>query len=713
MKKNNKVEDLLRKKGERLEIPQSLQPKQMRETLEHAESRSCKPDMWRHISKKSLYTIMAAAACFCLVTGIWGYRGWPENLRIQKDIASKQHAQQTQWQDSKKTEGMEGVEEEQELLAAANRSYEEIYAYLSENWQKREVMNGGTKEEEGALTAGIDELAAADASVSEQKLASTEAFGKTNTQVEQIDEADRIKNDGRYLYQIAEKEQEENGQYSVRTGIQILDTKGGLKETAFLEGYENVEEFYVWEDLLITVENKYYDWEEPFSSGDLPAAEKKVVCGDLYMLRGYHEIQIYRIADRSRPVKLKTFTLQGIYESSRVSEGYFYGISRFTAEPGEGEQDYDAYIPSLNGKRMEAERIYCPEDTDGTDYLVLVSIDLSDPTSFTDSRAVLTGAGTYYVSTENIYMAQYRSVYGTESAEEGKTEDATRLLRFSFEKGRFYAGAQGEVPGNLESCFSMDEYEGNLRVVTTVQEYEVKEIRDDRTGVRLGYDYEESSRTSALYILDSSLTVKGKIEGLAEGEMVRSARFLGETGYFVTFRQTDPLFAADLSDPENPRILSELKVSGFSEYLHFYGASLLLGIGMEADEETGREQGMKLSMFDLSKPEEIKEISRVHLKEYDYSEALNNHRAALVDAEENIIGFEAEGWQTSGCPKDYFVFSWQDGAFVQKQKFDIRLKDGGSCTVRGTFIGDTFYLLFGNGTARAYDLNTGELQEEI
>lgn len=711
--KKEKMEGLLRRKGEELKIPKSLEPEQMRETLSNAERKSFRFHLRTHVSGRNLYTMVAAAACFCLVTGIWSYMGQPEDLLLPDRFVSEQASGQAGRQDRKETKGAAVSEVEQVLPESAHRSYEEIYAYLSENWQRKEALSGES-EGEGALSAGIEDLAAADAPVSRQKLeASTEAFGKTNTQVEQVDEADQIKNDGRYLYQIAGKEQEENGQYSVQTGIQILDTQGGLKEAAFLDDFESVEEFYVWEDLLITIENKCYDCAAPLSSGAAPSMEKKMVCGDLYMFQGYHEIRIYQIADRSRPVKLKTFTLQGIYESSRVSEGYFYGISRFTAEPGEGEQDYDAYIPSLNGKRMEAEKIYCPEDADGTDYLVLVSIDLSDPTSFADSRAVLTGAGTYYVSTENIYMAQYRSVYGTESAEEGKTEDATGLLRFSFEKGRFYARAQGEVPGNLESCFSMDEYEGNLRVVTTVQEYEVKEIRDDRTGVRLGYDYEESSRTSALYILDSSLTVKGKIEGLAEGEMVRSARFLGETGYFVTFRQTDPLFAADLSDPENPRILSELKVSGFSEYLHFYGASLLLGIGMEADEETGREQGMKLSMFDLSKPEEIKEISRVHLKDYDYSEALNNHRAALVDAEENIIGFEAEGWQTSGCPKDYVVFSWQDGAFVQKQKFDIRLKDGGSCTVRGTFIGDTFYLLFGNGTARAYDLNTGELQEEI
>ena len=89
--------------------------------------------------------------------------------------------------------------------------------------------------------------------------------------------------------------------------------------------------------------------------------------------------------------------------------------------------------------------------------------------------------------------------------------------------------------------------------------------------------------TNGLYILNENLEITGKIEGLAAGEQIYSARFLGDTAYFVTFRQTDPLFAVDVSNPEEPRLLSELKVSGFSEYLHAYSGELLLGLGVEAD----------------------------------------------------------------------------------------------------------------------------------
>ncbi len=707
MKGGRKIEELLQRKGEELEIPKKLEPERMQKVLEEYEgNRGAKQQFF----KKRRYPVLASAACFLLAVGIL-LPVWQAGSFSSGEGAVQTEPGKLETAQNRIPSGT--PKEEQELLELPNQSYEEIYACLSEYWKTCADMTGASAREDMNFTEAIKEPEMEDAAGGEQKLlASESAFGRTNTQVAQVDEADRIKNDGRYLYQIATKQPD--GADTSSTGIQILDTGDGLAETAFVDGFESLEEFYVWNDLLLTIENKYYDDASPLTASRKGAyVEDAAVCGSLSLEQGYHEISIYQIADRSHPRKLKTFTLQGRYESSRISEGYFYGISRFTAEPGEGAQDYDAYIPSIDGKRMEADRICCPSDADGADYLVLVSIDLSDPSSFTDSRAVLAGSGTYYVSTGNIYVAQYRPVWQTELQKEGSVKDTTQLLRFSYRNGRFYAQAEGEVPGNVESSFSMDEYEGNLRMAVTVQEYNAKEIRDDRTGERLGFDYGEAKETSALYILSPSLTVKGKIEGLAEGETIRSARLLGKTGYFVTFRQTDPLFAVDLSDPEHPQVLGELKVSGFSEYLHIYGENRLLGIGMEAEEATGQEQGMKLSMFDTSDPTELKEVSRLRLEGYDYSEALWDHRAVLVDTEENIIGFMAEGWRKKEHQMDYFLFSYEEGAFVQTLKADARLEDSGYVRSRGTFIGNVFYLLFENGTVRAYDRETGELLEEL
>lgn len=687
MTEKNKIEEFLREKGEALPIPEKLEPGQMKQTLSARKRRRPARALW--------YSAGAAAACLCLLAGTLLPAGRPSVPSGKKP---------PKMQESQIAAAV--PEEEQELLKLPERTYEEIYACLSENWQTWNTLSRGVKEEAGLL-------AETEALADEQKLsAAPKAFGQTNRQVQAVEEADQVKNDGRYLYQIAQKtSKDEDGSERVQTGIQILDTEGGLKETAFVTGFAGLEEFYLWEDLLITIENKYYD-----ALPSAPAARKRAYEEDLaFPEQGYHEISIYQVADKSHPKKQKTFTLQGTCESSRLSDGYFYGISRFTAQPGSGAQDYDAYIPSVDGKRIEADRIYCPPQTDSSDYLVLVSIDLSDPSAIADSRALLAGSGTYYVNENHIYAAWYQSVYGQEPQKEGTVRDATRILKFSYIKGHFYAQAEGEIPGNVHNSFSLDEYEGNLRAAATVQEYEVKEVIDDRTGERIGFDYGEAVQSNALYILSPSLELKGKVEGLAEGETIRSARFLGETGYLVTFRQTDPLFAVDLSDPEHPEVLGELKVSGFSEYLHFYGENRLLGIGMEADEETGASQGMKLSMFDVSDPADLKEVSRTPLEKYNYSEALYEHRAVLIDTQENMIGFEAEGSDRGEYWKDYLLFSYkyEEETFVQTLKIDTRRTAEDYCRTRGTFIGDTFYLLFEDGAVRAYERGTGALKEEL
>ena len=163
----------------------------------------------------------------------------------------------------------------------------------------------------------------------------------------------------------------------------------------------------------------------------------------------------------------------------------------------------------------------------------------------------------------------------------------------------------------------------------------------------------------------------------------------------------------DLADVRNPKILSELKISGFSEYLHFYGEDRLLGIGMEADEETGRTEGMKLSMFDISNPMEVQEVSKLPMKQYQHSEALYNHRAVMISVPANIFGFEVEGYENGNFKKDYLVFSYENDAFVQKLKVETNNKYGEIYSSRGTFIGNVFYLLTRNGDVTSYDLKTG------
>ena len=119
--------------------------------------------------------------------------------------------------------------------------------------------------------------------------------------------------------------------------------------------------------------------------------------------------------------------------------------------------------------------------------------------------------------------------------------------------------------------------------------------------------------------------------------------FMGDVGYFVTFRQVDPLFSVDLSDPANPEIIGELKIPGFSEYLHPYGDGKLLGIGMDVDEAGVITEGVKVSMFDVSDPSDVKELTNCVLEDMYGTDVGDNYKAVFVDVEKNLFGFLAYG----------------------------------------------------------------------
>ena len=243
----------------------------------------------------------------------------------------------------------------------------------------------------------------------------------------------------------------------------------------------------------------------------------------------------------------------------------------------------------------------------------------------------------------------------------------------------------------------MDEYDGNLRVVTTVENWDS--------------DY-NLNRDNSLYVLDSTLKTIGKIENLAENEEIKSARFMGKTGYFVTYRNTDPLFAADLSDPENPEVTGELKITGFSEYLHFYGEDQLLGIGWETDPDTGNVSGIKCSMFDLSDPTDMKETDRFILKDVSFCDALSNYRAILAAPGKNLFGF---AYGIYGNTDDVygenfyyglFSYSEEDGFSPEvylklnnNELFDGDMSYQDYRRARGIYIGDVFYLVTEKGVA--------------
>jgi uncharacterized secreted protein with C-terminal beta-propeller domain len=270
------------------------------------------------------------------------------------------------------------------------------------------------------------------------------------------------------------------------------------------------------------------------------------------------------------------------------------------------------------------------------------------------------------------------------------------------EDGSITAEANGKVDGRIIGQFAMDERDGYFRIVTTNEPYRYTTYTDEEYGfVNYRYPEERSPSSSGLYILDKDMEIVGSLTGLGENETVYSVRFSGDTAYFVTYRQTDPLFAVDVSDPGEPRLMSALKIPGFSEYLHPYGEGLLLGLGMgsEDPEQTWQDR-VKLSMFDVSDPYDVSELSVLLLDAY-YTPALNDHHAILVDSEKNLIGFATD--------TGYEVYRYTDSGFVRQTVIDI---EGYTWDTRSLYIGDWLYIITENKMFIVY-MNSWWVSREI
>lgn len=310
-------------------------------------------------------------------------------------------------------------------------------------------------------------------------------------------------------------------------------------------------------------------------------------------------------------------------------------------------------LPKINDDIVPAESIYYSRENTSNVYTIITSICLDKPDAIVDSISIMTGSSHCYVSESAIYFTQYLWRLKRESTE-------TALVKIGYTDGKFELSAQGIVKGVLDDQFSMDEKDGYLRLVTTVDQYSQAD--------KSNYWQEYFGRTNSLYVLDGNLQVVGMLEGLAKDESIYSARFIGDIAYFVTYRNTDPLFSVDLSDPTSPKLLGALKIPGFSDYLHPFGDHLLLGIGYDTGENGQGETKIKLTMFDITDPSNVVEKHSLILDDYESSEACYNHKSVLVDAAKNIIGFPAQGYGKINCAgvwnntqtKTYFVYGYKE-----------------------------------------------------
>ena len=598
------IMDSIRRQTENIEIPERLRPSAVEEQIMKRQKRE---------RRKRYRYALAAAACLGIlgIAHIQTNEGNTPRNKIISPIVEKVH--------------------KSDKLQMAN-SYEEIYQLVKGPGQRYGHEIALEEEAKGTPEASVENSKNTESS-----------YSKTNTRTENVDEGDIVKTDGRYLYVVKEE----------GNGIGIVDTEGNKLEQITeitLEGEFCISEIYVENSYLIILGTES---EEIYPAGDaIYRTEYEYAVESVCDTKSI----VYDISDKRQPKEIGECLQSGGYSTSRLNNGYLYVFSQYSVNNPEEERK-EQYIPCVNEELLSLDKICMPDTESARNYTVITAIDIQNPSETTDSIGILSDQGLCYASAENIYL--YETIWEEDG---GRT---TEIRKFSYGEGKLTGVAKTRVNGYLNDSFSIDEYNGYLRLVTTVD------------------------RTNAVYVLDEKLEETGKIENLAKDERIYSARFMGDIGYFVTYRETEPLFSVDLSDPANPKIIGELKIPGFSEYLHPYGDGLLLGIGMEDDGNDEKDRRVKLSMFDISDPSNVKEIDKIVLKDSYYSTAFEDYKSVLADAEKNLIGFF-----TYGERETYHIYGYDrvHGFTCKMQETTGKY----AWHVRGVYLQDTFYLIDGN-----------------
>lgn len=456
-------------------------------------------------------------------------------------------------------------------------------------------------------------------------------FTAANQQVAGVEESDIVKTDGDSLFI-------HTNTASSTPEVVIVDASSMEKlSTITLEPSYGASELYLWDETLVVMQteapsalpfqkgiseavasdNKSY---QKAAQGETPShsgmAESNTSYRDAFVISA----TLFDVSDREQPKEIRRFEQDGSYVSSRVSDGTLYLVSQKYVWGDSSDEDtpLDELVPvtgdSLNqaSQLLEAQSIvYCPDVEIDPVYTVVSALNLSDCQQPANTKAVLGSADEIYMSKDNLYLA---------GSSDGSS---TNLVRVAVEDSDIHFAATGKVPGQVLGQFSMDESGGYFRVAST--------------------SFSDSGTVNNLYVLDQSLKQVGSVEGLAPGESIKSVRYLGDTAYVVTFREVDPLFAIDLSTPSKPKVLGQLKTPGFSEYLHPVDSSTLIGFGTNttvAENGAVMENGMKLSLFDVSDPLHPKESQVFYLgNQGSSSEGKENHKAFFYDGQRGQIGF--------------------------------------------------------------------------
>lgn len=416
-------------------------------------------------------------------------------------------------------------------------------------------------------------------------------FSTTNTQVQKVDEADIVKTNGTYIYTVTGSTLRIINAYPAEHAKIVATMKfSGSPRSLYLKG-----------DRLVVISEE--SGQRAFGNCE------KAGCTDASWSRPTTRILTYAISNPAHPELLRQVSIGGSLSDSRMIDSYLYFVTTSTAGTSSDKSTFPQILDYAKGTITPAVYYFDRQDKEFS-YTTVGSLNIATAAPVRAKSFLIGSAGTVYVSPKHPYIAIASPV------DEGGAME-TDLYSFTLDGSKIEYAAQGTVNGALLNQFSLDESGGNLRLATT--------------GIEGAGKYREYSSTVS--VLDSSMKTIGSLKKIAPGERISVARFAGNRPYLGTSRDVDPLRAIDIADPANIKILGELRLPGYSGYLHPYDETYMISVRREANNG-----GVRIALFNITNVSAPSITDTIELGgRGSDSEVLRDHKAFLFDKEMNLL----------------------------------------------------------------------------
>ncbi len=577
----------------------------------------------------------------------------------------------------------------QQLRAQVARDVENYKKYSQGGW------NNGVSNENRSAAPEAATSSAADGAANSKSTPTD--YTTTNNQEAGVEEADIVKNTGTHIYQVSGRAVQivKSWPVSEMASIAKIDIKGKPFELMLSDDQKLV---ILYHPEGIYTRNFGYPYAETGAEIMTDMAPNSRIPGETVTAIDSNSVfvEVYDVKDPSKPALLDKYSLEGRFLQARRIGGtvrlvlqsyhawpkgfrypsayddkYRGGVisvpdynakiyaSLAAAEQKILEQDLGFWLSQESYVKVTAEggaspildlngcsNIHAPEAPSDLNFTRVVSINLSNDS--VKETVLMSSASQVYASQKSLYVVNPFHWY----YEEKRDTDFSFVHQFDLtdENEAHYLGSGG-IEGTPLNQFSMDEHEDHLRIAATVTQYAKVEPNNEMIWNR------QTNTVNRVYVMnlkDKKLNIVGKTEDLAKGERIYSARFEGNRGFVVTFRQVDPLYTLDLSDPAQPKVVGELKIPGFSSYIHMMDEKHLLTVGQDAD-LNGRVRGVKISIFDVSDMSKPSEVQSYSLGSGTWSEANWDHKAFTYFPSKKLLGIPVHGYtSSSGSQYNYF-----------------------------------------------------------